>query len=63
MIYTPDSYPRGRLVFVNEKEVKACFYADTTRGIARCYLQPFRPDKHKKRILSKTLRGAVRVEP
>lgn len=61
MIYTPGSYPIGRVVFVDGKEVKACFFADTTKGVARFYRQPLRVDKHGKRALSYTLRGVIEV--
>ena len=62
MIYTPDSYPRIKMVFLNGKPTEACFYADTKRGIAKVYRMPLRLDKHRKRPLAKTLHGVVTVE-
>lgn len=61
MIYTPGSIPAGRFVFVDGKEVNACFFADTTKGVVKFYRMPLRVDKHRKRALSYTLRGVVEV--
>ncbi len=61
-IHTPDDGRKYRNVFVNGQQVTQCFYADTKRGIAKCYREPLKVDKYGKRALSKTLRGNVVVE-
>lgn len=60
-IHTPEDGRGGRHVFVNGKLLKYCFYADTKRGVARAYRYPYRLHKHRKRALSRTLRGSVEV--
>jgi hypothetical protein len=62
MIYTQDSSPLCKAVFVDGKLADKCFYADTKRGIARVFIYPFRIHKHGKRALSKTLRGTITVK-
>lgn len=52
-----------RVVWLNGRRVKGAIYADTKRGIIRAYRLPLKIDKHNKRCLTYTLRGAVRVEP
>ncbi len=61
-IHTPDDGRPYRNVYLNGKQITGCFYADTRRGIAKCYREPLKVDKYGKRALSKTLRGNVVVE-
>lgn len=61
-IHTPRDGWGKRKVFVNGKQAHYCFFADTKRGIARCFRFPFVLHKHGKRCLSKTLHGVVTVE-
>jgi hypothetical protein len=62
VIHTPEDGRGLRKVFVNGREVPGCFYADDKVGLARRYRYPLRLDRWKKRVLSRTVRGAVRVE-
>lgn len=59
--YGGDGLP-PRNVFLNGKRLDHVLCADECRGVVRVAGFPFRLDKHKKRILFKTLRGTVRVE-
>jgi hypothetical protein len=53
---------RGELkVLVDGKEVKYCYYADTKRGIARCYRYSYELHKYRILLLTKTYRGNVHV--
>lgn len=53
---------RGRReVLVNGKRVDMVFYADTRRGVVRAYRAPLKLDKWRKRVLTRTLHGAVQV--
>ncbi|MGO3214770.1 MAG: hypothetical protein ACTIJ4_01570 [Halomonas sp.] len=57
---------RGRRYFLlNGKRLERCFYADTKRGIADVYSTDkdgaVKIDKHRKRALSKRLRGTIEV--
>lgn len=62
-IHTPNDGRGLRKVLVNCKEVQQCYFADTRRGIARCYREPLRVHKRGKRLLTKTYRGTVTVVP
>lgn len=62
-IHTPEDGRGHRSVFVNGREVKQAFYADTKRGIVDAYRQPLRLDKDRKRVLSRRYRGHVVVMP
>lgn len=63
--YPGDGRPLRR-VYVNGKEARDCFFADLGKGYADVYrrdaAQRFMLDKHRKRILSKRLRGKVEIE-
>jgi len=61
-IHEPMDGRGPRLVFLNGQEIQKCFYADTKKGVAKVYRTPFQLDKHKKRLLSDTLHGDVRLE-
>ncbi len=65
-IYTPGDRPGRFRVFVNGTRVRRCFFADTRRGIADVFMTDendrVRLHKHRKRPLSKRLRGTVTVE-
>ena len=50
-----------RDVFVDGLKIDRVMYADTKRGIVRVTHSPIRLDKHRKRVLTKTLRGHVEV--
>lgn len=60
-IHTPGDGRGLRKVYVDGVEIKSCFYVDTRRGIVDCHREPLRLDKHRKRILSKRVRGTVTV--
>lgn len=60
-IHTPKDGRGQRDVFVDGKLVKGVFFADTRRGIVRAYEYPLQLDKWRKRVLWKTLHGAVEV--
>ncbi len=60
-IHTIDTYPHVRQVFVNGKEVKNAFYADTVKGLVRYYDDPAKMHKHGKRAITRTIRGDVTV--
>lgn len=62
-IHTPHDGRGLRKVLVNGKEVQECYFADTRRGVARCYREPIRMHKYAKRALTKTYRGQVQVLP
>jgi hypothetical protein len=51
-----------RRVYVNDKPIKNVLYADTLKGVVRCYREPLKLDKYRKRALTRTLHGNVRVE-
>ena len=59
--YTVDDRDLIEAVFLNGRKVDYCFFADTRRGVVRVFRFPFRPDKYKRRVLTKTLRGRVEV--
>ena len=62
-IHTPTDGRGLRDVFVNGKLVMHVFFADTKHGVVRLYPHPFKLDKWRKRVLSKTLHGIVEVRP
>ncbi len=49
-------------VYLDGKPLDRVIYADTGRGFVRVVGNPLKLDKHGKRVLWKTLHGAVRVE-
>lgn len=51
-----------RDVFLNGKKLKGVLCADENRGVVKVVQYPIRLDKYRKRVLSKILRGSVRVE-
>lgn len=61
-VHTIDSYPPVKRVFVDGKEVCMAFYANTKKGIVRCYDDPFKMHKYGKRAITRTLHGTVTVE-
>lgn len=60
-IHTPDDGRGPREVYVDGKKLDKVFYADTRRGIACYYPQPYKTDRWRKRILSRQVRGRVEV--
>jgi hypothetical protein len=60
-IHTPDDGRGNRDVFLNGRLMKQCFYVDERNGIVRYHPEPLKLDKHKKRVLSRTVRGDVTV--
>lgn len=60
-VHTGDDGRGVRDVFLNGTLLKHVIYADTKRGIVRVVDNPPNIDKHNKRVLSHTLRGAVEV--
>ncbi|PZQ09217.1 MAG: hypothetical protein DI565_20585 [Ancylobacter novellus] len=62
-IHTPDDGRGMRRVHLNGVALERVVYADTERGIARVYDNPPKLDKWGKRIIERTKRGVVTVEP
>lgn len=62
-IHTTHDGRAPRDVFVDGKKIKCVFFADTKRGIVRVFKYPLRLDKWRKRVLSETLHGVVKVRP
>jgi hypothetical protein len=52
----------NRQVYLNDKPIAKAFYADTVKGVVRCYREPLKLHKYRKRALTRTLHGKVRVE-
>ncbi len=50
-------------VFLNGVLVRYVFYCNLKKGIIRRYKNPWQFDKHRKRMLTETLRGHVTIEP
>lgn len=63
MIYTVENRSCPVRVFVNGKEVKRAFYADTKKGVVRYYDDPVKMHKYGKRVICRTKRGKVTVDP
>ena len=61
-IHTPDDGRGLRDVFVNGKLVMQVFYANTRTGVVKKYREPLKLNKWRKRVLTETLHGDVRVE-
>lgn len=62
-IHVPgDGRGTERVVYVNGERVDNVFYADTKRGIVDYYPEPRKIHRHGKRMVSRRLRGEVRVE-
>ena len=49
-------------VFVGGIELKNVLTLNRRKGVLRVSLEPFRLDKHRKRVLTKTLYGTIRLE-
>lgn len=62
-IHTAGDGRGPRDVFLNGKLIDRVMYADTRAGLVRVTGNPVKLDKFKKRILTRTLRGAVEVRP
>ena len=60
-IHTPNDGRGYREVYVDGRKVERAFFADVKRGIVDFYPLPLRADKHRKRVISKRLRGKVEV--
>lgn len=60
-IHTLDDGRGLRRVFVNGREIKTAFYADTKRGIVDAYREPLKLSRFKKRPLTRRYRGTVTV--
>lgn len=60
-IHYPGDGRGMRKVFVNGKLIDQVFYADTKKGIVDHYPQPLKVHKHRKRMISRRLRGCVEV--
>lgn len=59
-IYTPKKTGPSD-VFLNGNRIERVIYADTKRGFVRVIGNPAKIDKYGKRVLWKTLHGAVEV--
>lgn len=62
MRYLPGDVPWGTKVYVNGRLVSQVVMADTKKGLARRYRDGLPVDRWRKRILTETLRGEVRLE-
>lgn len=62
-IHTPNDGRGMRQVFLDGKPIDRVAYADTRRGIVRCYHDPIRVSRWRKRALTYTLHGTVEVKP
>lgn len=62
-VHVPDDGRGQRLVFVNGREIKKVFYADTKRGVVDAYREPLKLHKYRKRALTRRYRGHVTVVP
>ena len=62
-IHTPSDGRGIRIVRVNGKVIDRVLYADTKRGIVRRADNHLKLDKWGKRVLTRTIRGKVTVEP
>jgi len=62
-VHTPGDGRGVRRVFVDGVEVGQVVFADTQRGIVRYHPLPLKVHKHGKRLIERTRRGAVLVEP
>lgn len=62
-IHHPHDGRGQRQVLLNGQPIERCLWADTRRGLVRVSHNPARLDKHRKRLLWKTLRGQVQVIP
>lgn len=60
-IHTWDDGRGARDIFLNGKLIDRVVLADTKRGLVRLVHDPVRIDHHKKRALTYTLRGEVKV--
>lgn len=61
-IHLPEDGRGRRRVFVNGREIQRVTFADTRKGVVRYIPDPIKVHKHKKRVISRTLQGAVVVE-
>lgn len=62
-VHVPGDGRGPRQVYVDGRPVMRVVYADTRRGIVRYYDDPPKMDKRRKRIIVRTRRGVVTVEP
>lgn len=60
-IHTPEDGRGKRKVYLNGKEVRYCVMADTKSGIVKHFDDPPKPDKYRKRAITRTKRGKVSV--
>ena len=60
-IHTPDDGRGLRVVTLNGVVIDRCVYADTKKGIVRFHDNPAKVHKYGKRIIERTLHGAVEV--
>lgn len=60
-IHTPSDGRGIRTALLDGKPLAQCVYANTRAGVVRVLRSPLKLDKHKKRLLMRTLRGCVEV--
>lgn len=60
-LHTPDDRRGPRDVLLNGELLKRVVYANTRRGLVRVTDAPPKVHKHRKRVISRTLRGKVEV--
>lgn len=62
MRYLPGDVPLGTKVYLDGRQVYRVVMADTKKGVIRRYRNGLPLDRWRKRVLTETLRGEVRVE-
>lgn len=62
-IHEPSDGKGARRVLLNGEEIGRVVYADERKGFVRIHDNPPKLDKYKKRIIERTLHGAVVVLP
>lgn len=60
-IHHPEDGRGNRDVFVDGRHIRGAVYVDTRRGLVRAFDIPPRLHKHRKRVITRTLRGLVEV--
>ncbi len=61
-IHTPNDGRGIRAIFCNGVRLERCFFADTKKGFADCYVFPYKRHKYRNIAISRRKRGIIRVE-
>lgn len=62
-VHTIDDGRGRRDVYLDGVMVRSCIYANERKGKVRVYAQPMRLHRWRKRVITRTLYGHVRVVP